>query len=176
MMMSLTSDCTRPLNAAPMMKPIAKSTRLPRRANSLNSLSIVASPWLLLLQRTIGRKSSNRLYGIIERRVDDPRQALTCQGLAYPVESPIEESRCRSFETPVFDSRAGARTSFRKAHGSDGIEWPWTHVRQPNLVVSVRRTRAARRRACSPDRDYEVWLSYVRPWPFNAVASMCFAE
>src|SRR5262245_16904948 len=35
---SLTSELTTPLNAAPMMTPTARSTTLPRSANSLNSL------------------------------------------------------------------------------------------------------------------------------------------
>ena len=40
MTMSLTTDCTSPLKAAPMMKPMARSTRLPLSANSLNSFSM----------------------------------------------------------------------------------------------------------------------------------------
>jgi hypothetical protein len=44
MMMSPTSELTIPPNAAPMITPMARSTTLPRMANSLNSLSIMPSP------------------------------------------------------------------------------------------------------------------------------------
>src|SRR5687768_8414074 len=41
MMTSLTRDVTIPPNAAPMITPMARSSTLPRIANSLNSLNIV---------------------------------------------------------------------------------------------------------------------------------------
>src|SRR4029077_18981165 len=44
MMMSPTSELTIPPKAAPMITPTAKSTTLPRMANSLNSLSIFPLP------------------------------------------------------------------------------------------------------------------------------------
>src|SRR5687767_10490105 len=48
MMRSLTAEFTMPPNAAPMMTPMARSSTLPRMANSLNSRNIQPSLFLRL--------------------------------------------------------------------------------------------------------------------------------
>ena len=66
MTMSSTSDLTMVEKAAPMMMPTAMSTTLPRRANSLNSFSIAAPPWISaqLQVTTMPRLNVNAARGV----------------------------------------------------------------------------------------------------------------